>query len=177
MSTIARKVHFGKCSIRSIDCDITDREKFGLWYTACELSIIKTNAHRVARSHLDFGKPAGKNESVRGLERLLVAVDREKMIKRKRNILLSTIELQRLTDASDAKSMHIKNTLGTYVRKHNKLATKRSDSRAHEDFLAATDIYNEMFPVQTRKQTSDYSSLHRGPAPLFKKQSLVAISA
>ena len=182
-----RKVSFGeKASVHTIDCVMTKAERNATWYTPSEFKSIKDNI-RVACERVKYGKDSGmfhETESIRGLEKLLVD-NRGKMVKRKRNILWSTIELQAMTVPSDARVLEIKNTLECYIQKHHKLAADTAENRAQADRRAAQDIYNEVVEVleiSKKQPSSRYSYVpvvhrQRGEANVFNQKSLAAVSA
>jgi hypothetical protein len=181
MTSTSSKVHFGDCLIHPIDCIITNAERYACWYTASEYSMIKARAHRMTKSVID-GTPIHQHESIRGLEKLQTC--RETLVKRKRNVLQSTIALQSMTvNPSDTRTKEIKSTLERYVRKNHKNAAEAAKSRAQLDYLTAQEIYKEVESEghtthQSDKKYYSVQHCHYTVAPrCFTQQSLAAVSA
>ena len=164
-------MQFGQDEIMTFDGRLSLVEKWSAYYTFEEYTMLKSSAFRLARDFKECGI-LSIDDSVRGLEKF-TSVDRPKMIKRKRNVIQSAIQVHQMDNAThlDERTQGIQQTLKSYVSKNVAQAAQKALKTAKSDAAVATKIYKEHTRAQQDKADKQIRS------PVFRQKSLAAVSA
>lgn len=173
MSNNTTKVTFGNDQVSTFDSSMSEYERFTAFYSPEEQQTMKATAYRMTLMFTEHGTPIAASESTRGLEKIMG--DRKKSFKRKQNVIRSTIQLLDMAEGSSTDTS-IKDTLETYTKKHQKLATERALKLATTDALIAQQIYNEQVPHSKSVPVSKFIG-YTAARPTYRRQSLAATTA
>ena len=133
---------------------------------------MKASAHRLAKCFKDCGI-LSIDESVRGLEKF-TSTDRPKLLKRKRNVIQSVIQIQQMDKAAcplDERTKQIRQTLESYVSKNGAQAAERAKETAKSDAAVASKIYKDYDHTEQDKADRHVE------ASVFRLKSMVASTA
>lgn len=171
-STPSKKVQFGQDQISLFDVQLSLAEKWTSYYTVEEYMRMKDSARRLAKRFKDCGI-LSIDESLRGLEKF-TAADRPKLIKRKRNVIQSVIQIQQMDKAAcplDERTKQIRKTLESYVSKNGAQAAERAKEAAKSDAAVASKIYKDYDHTEQDKAGRHVK------ASVFRQMSMVASTA